>query len=237
MRWLQKVGTTPLTAVAKVIDSLTTQTNDRTNAPSIRAVRDAIESSSLEIYPVGSIYMSVNDVNPATIFGGTWQKIEDKFLLASGTTYTAGATGGSATHTPSGTVGNHALTTDEMPGHTHTYTRADSAAGHQLTFDEMPMHTHTFSNTNYWRTTGVNDATLFVARDMMSEGRYFAKNSASYQETAYSGGNQAHSHDISSSAQNTGSRGLGNAHNHSFTGTEQNTMPPYLVVNVYVRTA
>lgn len=48
------------------------------------------------IYPVGSIYMSVNNTNPSLLFGGTWEKIEDKFLLASGTTYASGTTGGSA---------------------------------------------------------------------------------------------------------------------------------------------
>lgn len=49
------------------------------------------------IYPVGSIYMSVNNVNPATIFGGTWQQIKDTFLLACGDTYANGTTGGEAT--------------------------------------------------------------------------------------------------------------------------------------------
>lgn len=50
------------------------------------------------IYPVGSIYMSVNSTSPATIFGGTWEQIEDTFLLSAGSTYTAGDTGGEATH-------------------------------------------------------------------------------------------------------------------------------------------
>ena len=62
------------------------------------------------IYPVGSIYMSVNDVNPEMLFGGTWEQIEDKFLLASGTSYSNGATGGSATVT---------LTENEIPTHNH----------------------------------------------------------------------------------------------------------------------
>ena len=58
------------------------------------------------VYPVGSIYMSVNSTSPATLFGGTWTQIQDTFLLAAGSTYAAGATGGEATHT---------LTENEMP--------------------------------------------------------------------------------------------------------------------------
>lgn len=51
------------------------------------------------IYPVGSIYMSTVNVNPATLFGGTWEQLENRFLLGVGSDYTAGATGGEATHT------------------------------------------------------------------------------------------------------------------------------------------
>ena len=50
------------------------------------------------IYPVGSIYMSVNNTSPATLFGGTWVQIKDTFLLACGDTYANAATGGSAIH-------------------------------------------------------------------------------------------------------------------------------------------
>ena len=63
------------------------------------------------VYPVGSIYMSVNNTSPATLFGGTWQQIKDTFLLSAGDTYIAGNTGGESTHT---------LTADEMPRHSHT---------------------------------------------------------------------------------------------------------------------
>lgn len=69
------------------------------------------------IYPVGAIYMSVNNVSPQTLFGGTWEQIQDKFLLSAGTTYTAGDTGGSAAH--SHTTGDHTLTVDEIPSHNH----------------------------------------------------------------------------------------------------------------------
>ena len=48
------------------------------------------------IYPVGSIYMSVNSISPETLFGGHWEQLKDRFLLGAGDTYSNGATGGSA---------------------------------------------------------------------------------------------------------------------------------------------
>ena len=51
------------------------------------------------IYPIGSIYMSVNGTNPSTLFGGTWEQLKDRFLLGSGDTYTNGDTGGSSVQT------------------------------------------------------------------------------------------------------------------------------------------
>lgn len=66
-------------------------------------------------YPVGSIYLSTSSTSPSSLFGGTWEQIKDVFLLAAGDTYTAGSTGGEATHT---------LTLSEMPSHSHTFTTA-----------------------------------------------------------------------------------------------------------------
>ena len=78
-----------------------------------------IDLSSLwdQIYPVGSIYLSVNATNPSVLFGGTWEQVKDRFLLACGDTYSNGSTGGSATHIHN--TGNHTLTVDEMPSHNH----------------------------------------------------------------------------------------------------------------------
>lgn len=50
------------------------------------------------IYPIGSIYMSVNETNPGSLFGGVREQIKDKFLLSCGDTYQNGTTGGSDTH-------------------------------------------------------------------------------------------------------------------------------------------
>ena len=48
-----------------------------------------------KIYPIGSLYLSVTNTNPGTLFGGTWQQLKDRFLLGAGDSYTGGATGGS----------------------------------------------------------------------------------------------------------------------------------------------
>ena len=50
----------------------------------------------LTAYPIGSIYMSVNNTSPAELFGGSWEKLKDKFLVGAGNLYALGATGGSA---------------------------------------------------------------------------------------------------------------------------------------------
>lgn len=83
------------------------------------------------IYPVGSIYMSVNSANPGTLFGGTWEQIKGRFLLGVGTpadnsnefwggdltidgtnkySYDAGATGGSS---------RQPLDIKHLPSHNH----------------------------------------------------------------------------------------------------------------------
>ena len=49
-------------------------------------------------HPVGSIYMSNDATSPAELFGGTWEQIKDRFILAAGDTYAAGSTGGEAEH-------------------------------------------------------------------------------------------------------------------------------------------
>lgn len=53
----------------------------------------------LAAHPVGSIYQTISPENPAVTFGGgTWERIEGKFIMGASDTYPAGSTGGSATH-------------------------------------------------------------------------------------------------------------------------------------------
>ncbi|MBP3766013.1 MAG: prepilin-type N-terminal cleavage/methylation domain-containing protein [Bacilli bacterium] len=181
---VSSVTSTELGYLSGVTSSIQTQINAKTTLD--------------EVYPVGSIYMSVGSTNPGTLFGGTWAKIEGRFLLGSSSSYTLGSTGGAASvsYTPAGTVGNHTLTINEMPSHTHTLTtngRFTIGNGNGSGISGIP------SNTAGWGTIG--DADWYVL---------------SIDKT---GGSQAH--------------------NHSFTGTAKSiaTMPPYIVVNIWKRTA
>ena len=63
--------------------------------------------------------MSVNSTNPKDLFGGTWQQLQNRFLVGVGSSYSNGATGGASSYTPKGTVGNHTLTLNEIPKHSH----------------------------------------------------------------------------------------------------------------------
>ena len=65
------------------------------------------------IYPVGAVYLSAEPDSPASLFGGTWERIMDRFLLGAGDAYAAGSMGGEETV---------ALATEQMPSHTHTPT-------------------------------------------------------------------------------------------------------------------
>ena len=86
------------------------------------------------LYPVGSIYMSVNSTNPSNYFGGTWEQIKDTFLLACGDNYSAGTTGGEATHT---------LTIEEMPRHNHDIEMTSGGVAYQI--ERVP-----FGNQSVW---------------------------------------------------------------------------------------
>jgi hypothetical protein len=185
MKWLKKVAATPLTSIARVVDSLQVQTNDKTNAPSIHAVNEAIKSNWFSIYPIGSIYMSLNNVDPSTIFGGTWQQIKDKFLLASGDVFTNGETGGEISHT---------LSVSEMPAHTH------NVVGNAFPIGSSRI---ALNDESIIVTEGTGGSTIGVSR--------------------ITGGTTGL--DVEGTAQSAGS------------GVAHNNMPPYLAVNVWVRTA
>lgn len=81
-------------------------------------------------YPVNSIYISASEVSPSELFGGNWVRIEDSFLLATGSKFAEydnedGVTGGSATKT---------LTVGQLPSHSHKWVYGQWDSAKQLSF-------------------------------------------------------------------------------------------------------
>lgn len=135
------------------------------------------------IYPIGSIYLSINDVNPSTIFGGSWEKIKDKFLLCSGDTYVNGNTGGSPyLQSHSHSIPSLSGSTDYNGTHSHVTSRRTSTYGAGVQ--------------TYWRAITAPDS---------ANGDY---NQISYTENS---GN--HNHSVTTNANNTGNTGSGSAEN------------------------
>lgn len=72
------------------------------------AVKAAIAEAKLAAWPIGSIYMTVSNTSPESLFGGTWERISERFLLGASSSYPAGSTGGEFTHK---------LTQSELPNY------------------------------------------------------------------------------------------------------------------------
>ena len=70
------------------------------------------------VHTVGAVIFSFNDsFSPSALWGGSWSRVTNRFLIGSGGTYSTGVTGGEA---------NVTLTTDEIPSHSHPLVNANS---------------------------------------------------------------------------------------------------------------
>ena len=84
-------------------------------------IKNLFKNVLLASHPVGSIYITTDgSFDPHESWGGSWELLEDRFLVGAGNTYTLGASGGEAEHT---------LTINEVPNRLLARTTA-SAAGY-----------------------------------------------------------------------------------------------------------
>ena len=218
----------------------------------------ALESDDIKkdivdlIYPVGSIYISMNSTNPSTLFGGTWKAFgQGRVLIGAGTVVNDGSTSLSFTAGSTGGEYKHKLTSSEIPSHshsfsgttsannrshTHSYTKATGVKGHTLTIAEMPSHSHNFTVpiSRVWNGGGGVAYQLDSSReDRPTYDNYISS----------TGGGGSHSHGLSTSSTNSGSESQN--HTHTFSGTTESTgsgsshnnIQPYIVVYMWKRTA
>lgn len=129
--------------------------------------------ADLAAYPVGAIYISTVSTSPASLFGGTWEQIKDRFLYSVGDTAFAGQQGGEISHT---------LTVNEMPAHYHILGHTGGHTAYSVTWGNMYASVEIPSATAVAHTpgqalTGTNSLGVFQDEDHV---------------TANSGGGLAH---------------------------------------------
>lgn len=104
------------------------------------------------LYPIGSIYMSVNEIDPTNLFGGTWEQIKDAFLLACGDNHPSGSVGGEEAVT---------LDVSMIPPHKHNVLTSSSGAhshstqGRTSSGSTTPAIFESFTGTGGTRTVNV----------------------------------------------------------------------------------
>ena len=86
------------------------------------------------LYPIGSIYTSMNNINPSNFLGGTWEQITDRFLYCANSSKVIG--------------GSKKITIDNLPPHNHSITIANDTIG-----DPNGAADTAASRYNYWRGT------------------------------------------------------------------------------------
>ena len=221
-----------------------------------------LQDTASKLYPVGSVYISFNSANPQTLFGGTWTRLKDKFLLANGDSYAPNTTGGSATKT---------IAVSNMPSHNHSVSSSGSHS-HSVTTAGAGGHTHTASSnttgshkhergsmniTGYFDVGDVDSsyrggaftfsshATTWNQRTAGGEANYVVNFDASKSWTGEtsSAGNHSHTITVNSVSNHTHTVTITNTGTHTHTtnntggGTPLNIMPPYMTVYMWRRTA
>lgn len=125
-------------------------------------LENAIKKSKLEAHPIGSYYWSSESTEPSVLFGGTWEKVEGKFILAAGRYI-------------------------DKNGTDRTYSVNDKDFGeyfHTLSIEEMPEHAHAIQK------QVSNNAGNEIYVGSGGEKLYYSNDDSDM--TLYAGGGQSH---------------------------------------------
>ena len=206
-----------------------------------------LQDTASKLYPVGSVYISFNSTDPSTLFGGTWSRLKDTFLLVNGDSYAPNTTGGSATKT---------ITESNMPSHnhsvsssgSHTHSATTSTAGNHshtrgsmeitgsiksndtaepLTFSDSITSSGALSVGGYhtWANGGITDTVQGASYEQIN-----FKASSNWSGSTSTAGNHTHTVSLSGGNHTHTTNNVGG-------GSPLNIMPPYTTVYAWRRTA
>lgn len=140
LNWVE--GETPLSA--QNFNNIEDGVEEALNGLEALGTRAALFNA---IYPVGSIYMSVNNTNPSALFGGTWVawgsgRVPVGVNTSDSSFNTVEKTGGSATHTHTNpSTGSTTLTVNQIPAHSHYMNTKGSVVVNVGSSKTVPMLT------------------------------------------------------------------------------------------------
>ena len=222
--------------------------------------KTALSTSDIldKLYPIGSVYFTVNDNNPGNFLGGTWEQFgQGRTLIGVGTgtdsnnksvEFKSDRTGGEYAHSISvneipshthsisisGTTGGNSI------GHTHSYTRASSVQGHTLSDTEIPRHAHTIPagvSVEEAKGYGLSSNGGFCDRVLVS-GRLMRASSV--------GSSGSHSHGLNTTTDTSTGESQNHTHTFSYSGNTGdindkassmlNMMQPYITIYFWKRT-
>lgn len=134
----------------KLSQALQAHLNNKSNPHAVQFSQLTGKALLEAVYPVGAIYMSTRSTSPAALFGGSWARIQDRFLLAAGSGYAPGTVGGAS---------SQVLTENQMPKHRHIfYIGEHNAAPLDVPFDKTRTAMHFSGQEQY--NSGSLDGTI-----------------------------------------------------------------------------
>ena len=159
------------------------------------------------LYPIGSIYMSMNSTDPATFIGGTWVLIQNRFLLSVGTDTDSKTEGGSDT-----------ITTDHLPSHSHSIDiTSESSGAHEHNV------VHKWKDGNKWyKRYFKNKSQVCTADCTYDDGDLRFMHNANKENETVAESAGSHTHKVDGDTESTGSG--------------KSYKPPYITCYIWYRT-
>ena len=200
-------------------------------------IKEMLAAQREEDYKRVRYWASNDPTSPASFIGGTWERVEGKFIMGASSAYPVGTTGGSATHTQ---------TVAEMPSHNHSGSTGSAGShSHSASTDSAGWHSHSGT------TNGAGEHSHKVNAEYKSGGddgesyciRNYGASWANYTFTTSSAGSHTHSFSTNGTGSHSHTVSIGDAGAHTHTvsigstgsGQAMSVLNPYYALYIWVR--